>query len=87
MEEEVAKDGSKELDAMAYVTQTIAILSREIQVMNDVLLVLVHNAKKNGIEIPEWKSQKDVEADIASTLQACIDMMKEAYGRDKDANS
>lgn len=87
MEEEVTKNETKNIDTMVYLTTTMAILSKEIQTMNDVLLVLVHNAKKNGIEIPEWKSQKDVEADIAPTLQACIDMMKEAYGRDKDANS
>lgn len=72
---------------MINLTLTVAQLTHAVQVMNDVLLVLVHNAKKNGIEIPEWKNKDDVEADIADTLQSCIDMMKEAYGRDKDANS
>lgn len=73
--------------AILDLTLSVAQLTHAVQIMNDVLLVLVHNAKKNGIEIPEWRGKEDVEADVASTIQSCIDMMKEAYGRDKSNHS
>lgn len=80
-------DGIKEVvdneaQGVALLTQSVATLTAAVETMNDVLLVLVHNAKKQGLEIPEWDSVEAVEKDVSEEVRKCVNAIRKVYGPD-----
>lgn len=83
----VSEEELKKVDNEALITTSLARLTYTVQIMNDVLLVLLSDAKKRGLEIPEWKTRDDVDKDVAESITKCVQLMKEVYGRDQNVNS
>jgi hypothetical protein len=74
----------KELDAVAMLTESVAELTVAVKTQNDVILVLLHNL---DLKIPDWKEKADVEKEVGPKIQACIEAMREVYGRSETDKS
>lgn len=61
-------------------TRTVEQLTAAVQTQNDVILVLLHNMKRLGLEMPDWSSPKDVSDDISEPIKECVKVIRKAYG-------
>lgn len=60
-------------------TQNVAILTQAIQTQNDVLLVLV-NKLNLDTDLPDWKTREEITKAAGPKIEACVDLIRKAYG-------
>ena len=58
--------------------RSLEMLASAIESLNAVQLVILHNMK--DLKMPEWKTFKDIENDVAGKVIECIDAVKRANG-------
>ena len=57
---------------------SIEMLASAVESLNAVQLVILHNMK--DLKMPEWKTFKDIENDVAGKVIECIDAVKRING-------
>lgn len=88
--DEIQKQFEKE-EAMQIrlLTENVAALTFTVQAQNAVILTLLKNAKEHdaSFAVPEWKDDKEAEAELGEILNECIDKVNKAYGPRKTNKS
>lgn len=54
--------------------RSLEMLASAVESLNAVQLVILHNMK--DLKMPEWKTFKDIENDVAGKVIECIDAVK-----------
>lgn len=70
---------------IADLVESINILTVAVQTLNDVQLVILHNMK--DLEMPDWKSLKEIEDDVAGIVKKCAEVVRRANGPSKTDKS
>ena len=73
-----SEKNDREVTSEELLTETVAELVVAIQSQNALLLVLAH--KLNLDDLPDWKTAEEVEADVSPKIEACINLIRKAYG-------
>lgn len=73
----------KQADVEDFLTQSIAALTRAVQVQNDILVVLLYNL---DLKMPDWKSVKEADADITKKIEDCVRAVRKVYDEPGETN-
>lgn len=77
------EDEGREVNVEDFLTQSIAALTKAVQVQNDILVVLLYNL---DLKMPDWKSVKDADADITKKIEDCVKAVRKVYDGPSETN-
>ena len=69
---------------MGILNESVAALAFSVQSLNVLVLSLIHNMKKkDGFDIPGWKTEKEIADDVGKIAADCIEKVNKVYGLSK----
>lgn len=77
--DDMSKTEREEAIQISILTQNVAALTFAVEALNSVVMSVVHSIK-DQIEVPDWKTQEDVEKDVGEIVNKCIKKVTEANG-------
>lgn len=87
MAETIKEVNDERVPELEIITQTMAQLVSTVQTQNDIILVLLHNMKRLGLEMPEWDSLEAINKDISEPIRDCVKAVRKIYGPSKTDKS
>lgn len=86
---EVAEERKERIEAehLVAMTETLSTLSLTVEFQNILILALLGELKQRGGELPNWKTEADVERDAKPLLDECLNLMNKIYGQRKTDKS
>lgn len=80
MAETIKEVTDERVPELEIITQTMAQLVSTVQTQNDIILVLLHNMKRLGLEMPEWDSLEAINKDVSEPIKDCVKAVRKTYG-------
>lgn len=84
---DVREQTNQEVSNDAVVAETLAYLAGAVQTLNAVTLVLLYNAKLEGLTFPNWNVKQDPERDLGELVTKCTKLLGELKDKEDDGSS
>lgn len=73
------EDKVSEVKNEQIITETLAMLTHEVRLQNDIIFCLLHKFDMTH-DLPLWTTKEAMEEDVGPKVKACIESVRSLYG-------